>query len=284
MRFSKGLLFVMVLSFIGQNAKAQSVASLAQEVAALREDIQVLQRQSYRDKDNGITPASAQDVAVKMGEFDQTLRAAVGHVDELEYKLKALEDRLNVINKDIDIRLSLLEGKPVSGGNLGGATTAPQKYNAPVAVDAPKSIVGDSISKGDDLPAVKVKSAEEIYQEGLDAINSGGNEEAIVKFTTMLSKFPEHKLAGNAQYWMGEAYYAKKDFAKSAVAFAKGYEKYKNGAKGADCLLKLGMSMKELGKSTEACTAFTSLPKEFPNAEKGVKEKSAKFAKDLNCK
>lgn len=284
MKFSKILLMAAVCSLASTSVRAQA-PSLARQVEQLREDILVLQRQAYRDKENGIAPASAQDVAVRMGQFDETLRQAVGHMDELEFKLKQLEDRLNVINKDIDIRLKMLEGKPVDSAGLGtSANPTVAKFQAPVAKNAPQSILGGTIAKGDDLPEVKTKSAEEIYQEGLSAVNSGQNDVAIVKFTTILSKFPEHKLAGNAQYWMGEAYYAKKDYAKAAVSFAKGYEKYKNGTKGADNILKLGMSMKELGKTKEACTAFLNLPKEFPKAEKGLKDKAAKAAKELNCK
>lgn len=285
MKFSQIVLLGAGCLMVSTTTQAQSVSSLSREVAELREDIQVLQRQSYRDKDGGITPASAQDVAVKMGEFDETLRAAVGHMDELEFKLKELQKRVEVINKDIDIRLKMLEGKPIASDGLGAANNVPSvKYDAPVAKDAPKSIVGGAITKGDDLPAVKTKSAEEIYQEGLNALNGGQTEEAIVKFTTVLSKFPKHKLAGNAQYWMGEAYYAKKDYAKAAVAFAKGFEQYKNGTKGADNLLKLGMSMEQLNKKDEACAAYTSLPKEFPKAEKTIKDKAAKAASKLKCK
>ena len=118
----------------------------------------------------------------------------------------------------------------------------------------------------------------------MTAINAGNNEEAAQKFTALMTKYPEHKLAGNAQYWLGEAYYAQKDYAKAAVAFGKGLEKYKDGNKGADSLLKLGMSMRELGKKDEACTAFKTLPTEFPKAEDVTKTKAANFARALECK
>ena len=75
----------------------------------------------------------------------------------------------------------------------------------------------------------------------------------------------------------------RKDFAKAAVAFAKGYEKYK-GPKGPDSLLKLGMSMRELKKKTEACVAFMSLPTEFPKAEAALLSRAKSEASKLNCK
>ena len=197
--------------------------------------------------------------------------------------MKTKKKKINVINKDVDVRLKMIEGKPIEDSGMG--TNAPvKKFDAPVAQGAPAAVVGGAIAKGDDLPKVNTKTAEQIYQEGMDAINAGKNDEAAEKFTAVLTKFPDHKLAANAQYWLGESYYGKKDYAKAAVAFAKGYEKYKDGNKGADNILKLGMSMQMLGKKDEACTAFVNLPKEFPNAAANLKNKASQMAKELECK
>lgn len=263
-------------------AKAVSDNALQRQIDNLREDLQVMQREMYRSKGDAAT-GSAQDVVVKLGEMDENLRDMVGKIDMIEYKIKTLEEKIEVINKDVDVRLKMIEGKPIEGSGMG--TTAPaKKFDAPVAQGAPAAVVGGAIAKGDDLPQVNTKTAEQIYQEGLDAINAGKNDEAADRFTAVLTKFPEHKLAANAQYWLGESYYGKKDYAKAAVAFAKGYEKYKDGNKGADNILKLGMSMQMLGKKDEACTAFVNLPKEFPNAVANLKDKASQMAKELECK
>jgi len=179
--------------------------------------------------------------------------------------------------------LNLIEGKPIAGGGMSNQQSA-KKFDAPVASGAPKSLVGGAIAKGNDLPDVKTKTAEQIYQEGLDAINANNYDNAADRFTAVLTKFPDHKLASNAQYWLGEAYYGKKDYAKAAVAFAKGYEKYKDGNKGADNILKLGLSMQMLGKKDEACTAFVNLAKEFPKAPDNLKNRAEQAAKELACK
>lgn len=281
MKFDK---IVLLASSVMLSGVANAQLPLQVEVDQLREDVQVLQRKLYREQQDGLAPASAQEVAVKMGQFDQDLRTAVGKVDELEYKIKTLNERIDVMNKDIDVRFKMLEGKPLEGVGLGAQAQETKKFDAPVAEGAPASIVGDAISKGTDLPAVKTLSAEEIYKQGMEALNAGDQDLAAQKFTSVMTKYPEHTLAGNAQYWLGEAYYAKKDYAKAAVAFGKGLEKYKNGNKGADSLLKLGMSMRELGKKEEACTAFKSLPTEFANADDDIKMKAADFAKALECK
>lgn len=266
MKFAKVLLLSAGMMFIGTQAYAQN-ASLKQEIQALKEDIMVLQRQAYREKGTSLNPASAQDMAIRIGEFDETLRQAVGKMDEMEYKIRKLNERLDLVNKDIDMRLKMIEEK--------GAAV-------PAAQAAPKALAGGA--QNAKPSEATTKTAEMVYQEGLDAIKANDNDKAIERFNVILNKFSTHKLAGNAQYWLGEAYYAKKDYAKAAIAFAKGYEKYKAGPKGADNILKLGMSMRELGKTEEACTAFLNLPKEFPKAEAPLKNKAKAAADALKCK
>ena len=280
MKFIKFTLLTSVMLLGANNVMARD--ALQTEIDQLKEDVQVLQRQLYRNQ-NGETEQAPTNV-VKWGQFDEDLRMMVGKLDEIEYKIKTINERIDMMNKDFDIRFKMLEGKPLSGVGLGSASFADTKKYAPkVAEGAPSSIVGAAIAKGDDLPVVKTKSADEIYKQAMQDLNAGKNDLAAQQFTSLMTKFPEHKLAANAQYWLGEAYYAKKDYAKAAVAFGKGLEKYKDGNKGADSLLKLGMSMRELGKKEEACMAFKSLATEFPKAEESVKQKATDFAKALEC-
>ena len=270
-----------VLAGVSGTALAQT-GTFEEELAQLREDVTFLQRQVYQNNNADVNSlTSSKNVSVQIGQFDELLRQVIGKTDELEFKIKKLNERLDVMNKDIDVRFKMLEGKPVSSsGSL--ELPAKNKFAAPVAKDAPKSIVGDSI-KGDDLKPLKSADVKSIYQEGLEALKAGNDKLAEEKFNIILGKFPEDKLAGNAQYWLGEVYYGRKDFTKAAVAFAKGYEKYK-GPKGPDSLLKLGMSMRELKKNEEACVAFTSLPKEFPKAEAALLNRAKSEASKLGCK
>lgn len=278
-RFCLGALAVIAVS--GAAEAQVGSQGMANEIAALRDDLQILQRQVYRSN-NDIAPTSAADVAVKMGEFDEQLRRAMGRVDELEYKIKLLEDKMAVMNRDIDVRFSMIEGKPVNGGHM--AMQDKPKFDAKVAQGAPKSIVGDAVDAGNDLAPVKSQSVEEMYQAGLDALKSADYVTADQKFNSILKRYPNDKLAGNAQYWLGEVYYVKKDWQRAAIAFAKGLEKYKNGPKGPDSLLKLGLSLRELNKKNEACQSFTTMKTEFPKAEKSMLERAAEEARKLGCK
>lgn len=209
------------------------------DVDNLREDLEVLQRQMYREQSN-VPAGKSSDILVRMSDFEEQMRNMNGKIEELEYKIKTLNDRLDMVNKDVDVRIKMIEGKPINGGAGTKAKTA--KFDAPKAENAPKSLVGDSI-KGGDLAPVEGQDVNKIYQEGLEAFNAGNTAKAEQNFNLILDRFSTDKLAANAQYWLGEVYYSQKNYAKAAVAFGKGYEKYKDGAKGAESLYKLGMSM-----------------------------------------
>ena len=261
---------------------AASSSDLQRQIENMREDLQVLQRQIARSGNSG-----GGDAVLQISQMDENVRQLNGRLDMLEHNLQALEDKLTMVNKDMDLRLNMLEGKGMTTASSDTDMTPSgekKKFAAPVAQNAPASVLGGVVSKGNDLPEVNTKAPEQIYQEGLDAVKAGNFDLASARFTTLLTKYPEHSLADNAQYWLGEAYYGKKDYAKAAVAFAQGYEKYKNGHKGADNILKLGMSMQMLGKKEEACTAYNNLAKEFPKASDVLKEKAVKLAGELGCK
>ncbi len=243
------------------------------EIETIKEDLAVLQRQMYQNQ--SATPQSL------TGEFEENFRDLVGRVDKFEHSLKKLEEKIDLINKDIGVRISLLEGSPIA--QTPATPEKPkEKFVAKVANKAPKSITGDSVGS-DELQSLQSKDPKVIYQQGMDAINAKKYDLAEQKFAYFLQNFKEDKLLGNAQYWLGEVYYVNKDYKKAAIAFAKGYQ-IKGSNKGADSLLKLGLSMVSLKKNDEACAAFSSMPKEFPKAEKTILDKAAAEAKKLECK
>jgi tol-pal system protein YbgF len=91
-------------------------------------------------------------------------------------------------------------------------------------------------------------------------------------------------LAGNAMYWLGETYYVREMFAKAAVTFAEGYEKYPGSPKTADNLLKLGFSLARLKRTDDACVALAQLADEFPNASATIKRRALTEGNRIDCK
>lgn len=308
-------------------AKANS--DMQKEIDDLREDLMVLQRQIYRgagssgevskSADVSQEQAAAGNVQVKIGEYDEVIRKVNGRMDTLEYQVKQLESKLDKINRDMEIRFKILEGRPVPD-NLSSPTPAiPTTYEAKVASGASKSVTGDGI-QGDDLAPIagsnvaapkniaansadgapqqliaddtetkpvvtaQPKSAEEIYANGMEALNSSLYDEAEMAFQQILTQYPNDKLAGNAQYWIGEVYFKQGNYNKAKVAFKNGYEKYHNGNKAPDSLFKLGLTFKANKENKNACIVLSSFGAEFPKANADLAKRVQAEASKLGCK
>ena len=127
------------------------------------------------------------------------------------------------------------------------------------------------------------KTAEQLYEESYAALNAKKYAAAEKGFKDFLAAEGKHKLAGNAQYWLGETYYVQGRYDKAAVAFADGYKKYKTASKGPDSLIKLGLSMGRLKRKDEACAAFVNFPTEFPKTSADLKKRAKDEAAKLKC-
>ena len=102
-------------------------------------------------------------------------------------------------------------------------------------------------------------------------------------FRTFLQRYPQDKLASNAQYWLGESYYVRGQYGKAAKAFLDGYRAHRKGIKAPDSLLKLAMSLARLGEKEQACAAFSELGRRFPAAPAHVKRRAARERSRAGC-
>ncbi len=123
----------------------------------------------------------------------------------------------------------------------------------------------------------------EQYEYAFGLLRQADYGEAELALRTFLDLHPDDLLAGNAQYWLGETYYVRANYQQAAVTFAEGYRKYPNSGKAPDNLLKLAMSLGELGKNQEACVALGQLRKEFPNAPANIQDRAARERERYGC-
>ena len=231
----------------------------------LERDITLIQRRLYKNDENvkvetmttqnNIPEGSVQHLYTKMAELEQLVAQMTGQFEELSYQISQTQADLKKINADIDFRLSEIQ------------------TNKTVVEKQPEVV----------LEAEKPKDANTAYDEAYSLLKQLKYEDAQIALENFLATYPEHELAGNAQYWLGETYYVRRQYEPAAVAFATGFKNYKNSSKGADNLLKLGLSMQQLDKKKEACTAFKNLKKEFPKASDLILSRAEKESKKLGC-
>jgi tol-pal system protein YbgF len=108
--------------------------------------------------------------------------------------------------------------------------------------------------------------ADQMYNDALKKLQDGDYADAERGFKAFLQSNPRHMLAGNAQYWLGETYYARRDYKNAMTAFAEGYKVYKASPKGPDNLLKLGLTLAVLGRKPDACAVFAKFNQDYPRA------------------
>ncbi len=266
----KGFIFIIALLFwpcLTQAELVQDERAILDRVDRIERDLTLLQRKIYKQDvqdASSVTQApmgSVQHLYAKVADVEQIAADLTNQFEELKHQQKLLTERMDRMNADMDIRLTDLE-----------------KGQQRLSKEEKKSSQDESVKEKTitENPTTVYESAYQLLKQ-TDYI---GAEKALRAF---LEKYPEDSLAGNAQYWLGETYYVRGQYEAAAVTFAEGFKKYKTSTKGPDNLLKLGMSMSRLGKEKEACTAFKSLSKEFPNASQTLKSRAQNEAEKLSC-
>ena len=102
-------------------------------------------------------------------------------------------------------------------------------------------------------------------------------------FGALIKNHPQSRMAGNAQYWLGETYYVRGKYRPAADAFLKAYRNYSNGIKAPDSLMKLAFSLARLGQKGAACKTFSELDLKYPNAPNHVKQRAGMERRRTGC-
>lgn len=115
---------------------------------------------------------------------------------------------------------------------------------------------------------------EQVYEEAYGHLLQQDFVAAEAGFKALLKQYPKSKLAGNAQYWLGETHYVRGNYKAAADAFLTGYKDFRKGQKAPDSLMKLAMSLSRLGEKDAACSAFAALENDFPKVQAQLRRKA----------
>ncbi|NDF11667.1 MAG: tol-pal system protein YbgF [Proteobacteria bacterium] len=140
------------------------------------------------------------------------------------------------------------------------------------SADGTKTLGTIPATKAPEAPAASTPEGE--YDDAFSLLREEKYDDAIAAFEHFNEKYPDNTLVGNAHYWIGECYYAKKEYDQASVHFLKTYQKYPKGQKAPDTLLKLAMSLQQLDKKKEACTTLEKLYQDFPKMPSSVRQKA----------
>lgn len=127
------------------------------------------------------------------------------------------------------------------------------------------------------LPPDQVKNLNEfqIFQKGLGKVNANQYKEAILSFKSFLVSYPKSIYADNAQYWIGECYFAMRDFAAAVAEFQNVIKKYPSSRKVAASLLKQGLSFFEMQSFDDSRAFLSKLISRFPGSSEAIRAAEA---------
>lgn len=262
---------------------------------------------SVRAQSGAATSGQAElNTQLRIGELEDRIRELTGRIEELTNSLNQTKQQLDRLSSDVDVRFNQLQQPaaapattapaspptqprpPQGAGDLSqppsrsgslGVLTAPGPVPAPSPAGQPAAPPQTASADGT-LPSGSVQDQYNYAMGLLTQANYPAAEQAMRNF---VQRWPKDALAGNAQYWLGETFYVRKDYGNAATAFAQGYEKYPKSAKAADDLLKLGMSLSNLNQKPDACRAFARLQRDFPTVSPPIKERLASEKQRAGC-
>ena len=186
----------------------------------------------------------------RFNQLQQSLTNLTGQIEQLQNRNARLQQQMEKMQADYEYRIEQLEKG--GAGKPGGAAPRPGAQAAAPAAPTP--------------PAGAAANADQLYDEAIKKLQEGDYAAAERGFKTFIQRNPQNKLACNAQYWLGETYYARRDYNSALTAFAEGYKVYKTSPKGPDNLLKLGITMAVLGRKPDACAVFSRFSQDYPRA------------------
>ena len=204
------------------------------------------------------------DFLLRLETLQSEIRILSTGLEEYKEYVKRPAKEIDRVKEDIALRTRILEEK---------GKTLEEKYKAQEdrvrtweerikgAEDRLKGLdekIGQVASKRVELeklvPEVKGPStaAGDLYKDAYETFQKGDLEGARRKFEAFLKQYPHTELSDNAQFWIGETYYLKKDFEKAILEYEKAIVKYPEGDKTPAALFKQALAFLELGDKTNA--------------------------------
>lgn len=161
-----------------------------------------------------------------------------GQVETLSYELETAKKRQQDFYLDLDSRLRKFETPMAATDPAASATTVP------AAAD----------------PAAESRE----YEAALGHFKAARYKEAATAFAAFVEKYPSGALAPNAQYWLGNAWYAQRNCTKAIEAQTVVTTKYADSPKAADAWLAIATCQKELGNHKGAKRSLETVITAFP--------------------
>ena len=310
------IIFFTSLSLILFNSSLKAeeedvlLQAISDQIQVLTKDLKTIEKAVYQKADitsslstssiqsNGLNEDILTKHLLKLNDIEDQFRELTNKFEEVNFKLDKLSSRVTKIQSDTQLRFSDIENLDVKNKNtkikLPGSSkpkdfgvnpgysvsNLPDKQEINSIESAQTVITENPENKKSLLPD---KVPEEQYEFAVSFMKIGDYETAEFALKEFIDKNKDHDLAGNAQYWYGETFRIRQLYSDAATAYLDGYQNYPKSKKAPDNLLKLGITMVQLGEKDQGCKMISGLKKEYPKASKSVLQKAQYEQKKFKC-
>lgn len=190
----------------------------------------------------------AADIQATIDSTKNEMRLVNGKVDDIALTVKKPTEELARYREDADKRIITLDDR----------------------ITKLQTTVDELNKKITELTQQKKEETitpDSVYMKGLETFKSGNMPAAREIFTKFLEKYPQHDLAANAQYWIGETYYSEKEYEPSILAFQEVIKNHPQKEKVPAAMLKQAMAFKAINDTKNARYVLKKLVESYPKSE-----------------
>tara|TARA_B100002051_G_scaffold249128_1_gene259611 strand:+ start:561 stop:1520 length:960 start_codon:yes stop_codon:yes gene_type:complete len=305
------IIFAFSSNYILAEEEEIFLKAISDQIQVITKDLKTLEKAVYQKSDvvslkstslssDGLNEDIMTKHLLKLNEIEDQFRMLTNKFEEVNFKLDKLSTRVTKIQSDNQLRFSDLENsenikidkkqtklpgssKPQDFGAAPGYQTSNlPKEQSINSVESAKTVIAEEPERRDSI--LPDKPADEQYEFAVSFMKIGDYETAEFALKEFIDKNKDHDLAGSAQYWYGETFRIRQLYSDAATAYLDGYQNYPKSKKAPDNLLKLGITMVQLGEKDQGCKMISGLKKEYPKASKSVLQKAQYEQKKFKCK
>ena len=321
--FKKFLIYVFFIVLFSFTSSFSEDQNIYQKVEELQRDIKTLEKAVYSgsleinneniNSSNFNSAENSEDVLtrhlLKLSEIENQFQQLTNKFEEINFKLDKLSNRMSKVQADNQIRFQDLESgifseeslkkvtnkiddnkdKVLPGSSepqdLGSIsykdTTTNEVSQQTQSIETTASIVTETFQAEERI--LPNDTPDKQYNFATSFLKVGDYSTAERAFREFVNTNPEHNLAGNAQYWYAETFRIRQLYTDAASAYLEGYQKYPNGEKAPINLLKLGVSMVQIGEKDQGCKMINGVEKQYPKAKQSVIQKAKYESQKFEC-
>jgi len=315
--------FILLTSFIININSFADSHNIYEYLEKLQKDIKTLEKAVYSESNKSTSESSSElnfnsssnseDVLtrhlLKLSEIENQFQQLTNKFEEINFKLDKLSNRLSKVQADNQIRFQDLENGITTGENKSitkkiidnkekslPGSSEPQDLGSISYKDTATTEISQQTQSIDTTATIVTETfqAEETilpnespikqYEFATSFLKVGDYSTAERAFREFVNANPEHDLAGNAQYWYAETFRIRQLYTDAASAYLEGYQKYPKGEKAPINLLKLGVSMVQIGEKDQGCKMINGVEKQYPKANQSVIQKAKYESQKFECK